>query len=68
MKFEDLIEKVCKDKRTYNIPILYVTQILMVITDLFRLEKKDEQHYDASNGSNDERGKSTDLYADIGTD
>jgi hypothetical protein len=40
MNFDDVIEKVCRDKRTKNIPILFVTQILIVILDLFRLEEK----------------------------
>ena len=41
-KFEDIIETICKDKRTHPIPILYVVQVVIVVTDLFRLESKDE--------------------------
>ena len=40
MKFEDLIEIVCKDERTKKIPILYIVQIVSVIVD--RLESEDE--------------------------
>jgi len=40
MDFEDVIEKVCSDKRTRNVPILYIAQIITVIVDLFRLEAK----------------------------
>ena len=41
-KFEDIIETICKDKRTHPIPILYVVQVVIVVTDLFRLESKHE--------------------------
>ena len=41
-KFEDIIETICKDKRTHSIPILYVVQVVVVVTDLFRLESKHE--------------------------
>ena len=40
--FEDIIETVCKDDRTHSIPILYVVQVIVVVTDLFRLENRDE--------------------------
>ena len=40
--FEDIIESICKDKRTHSIPILYVVQVVVVVTDLFRLENKNE--------------------------
>jgi hypothetical protein len=40
MGFEDLVELICEDERTYSIPILYITQLLIVILDLFRLERK----------------------------
>jgi hypothetical protein len=40
--FDDVIETVCMDSRTHSIPILYVVQVVMVVTDLFRLENKDE--------------------------
>ena len=40
MKFEDVIEEVCNDKRTKKIPILFIVQIVTVIMDSFRLEKR----------------------------
>ena len=40
--FEDIIETICKDKRIHPIPILYVVQVVVVVTDLFRLENKYE--------------------------
>lgn len=40
MDFETAIEIVCKDKRTYKVPVLYIVQILTVVLDLFRLEAK----------------------------
>lgn len=39
MSFDDVIEEVCKDKRTHCIPALYIVQIVAVVFDLFRLEK-----------------------------
>ena len=40
--FDDVIENICKDKRTHSIPILYVVQVVIVVMDLFRLEDKNE--------------------------
>lgn len=40
--FDDVIENICKDKRTHSIPILYVVQVVIVVMDLFRLEDRHE--------------------------
>ena len=40
--FDDVIEDICKDKRTHSIPILFVVQVVIVVMDLFRLEDKHE--------------------------
>lgn len=40
--FEDIIEVICEDERTYSIPILYIVQVIIVVMESFRLEKKNE--------------------------
>lgn len=40
MEFEEILELISEDKRTYSIPILYIAQLIIVVTDLFRLEKR----------------------------
>ena len=40
MDFEKVLEKICQDRRTYKVPVLYIVQILTVVLDLFRLEEK----------------------------
>lgn len=40
--FEDVIEIVCQDERTKSIPILYIVQVIIVVMESFRMEKKDE--------------------------
>lgn len=43
MSFEDVLEKICRDKRTHSIPALFIVQIVAVVFDSFKLENKDEQ-------------------------
>ena len=40
MEFEDILEIIVEDDRTHSIPVLFVVQVLMVILEKFRLEKK----------------------------
>ena len=40
--FDDVIENICKDKRTHSIPILFIVQVVVVVMDLYRLESKHE--------------------------
>ena len=43
MGFDEVIEIVCEDERTFSVPVLFIVQVVSVMMDLFRLENKDEQ-------------------------
>ena len=42
MEFEDILELIVEDDRTHAVPVLYIVQVLMVILEKFRLEKRNE--------------------------
>ena len=43
MGFDEVIEIISEDERTFSVPVLFIVQVVSVMMDLFRLENKDEQ-------------------------